>query len=232
MGLGVATTLVWANGSLAVLPSSRTVRAGTPLLTVIVRSVSYVPDYVAQAVGAMGWLETRPPLLTYLIWGTLLVILAIVAFRFASRQMRVVLLAFAAVAILAPTLISASQALRLGSIVWEGKDGMPLWVGLPLVAASASTAWWSRHPQTSRLLLGAAGVAQFAAFLGALHRYTVGLHGPWSMWSTVPDGWSPPLPPLVLLGLYALTLVLGWGFLLYRPAGGQTIRHQPAAAAT
>jgi hypothetical protein len=231
-GLGVATALVWANGSLAVLPSSRTVRAGTPLLTVIVRSVSYVPDYVAQTVGAMGWLETRPPLLTYLIWGTLLVILAIVAFRFASRQMSVVLLAFAAVAILGPTLISASQALRLGSIVWEGKDGMPLWVGLPLVAASASTAWWSRHPQTSRLLLGAAGVAQFAAFLGALHRYTVGLHGPWSMWSTVPDGWSPPLPPLVLLGLYALTLVLGWGFLLYRPAGGQTIRHQPATAGT
>jgi Predicted membrane protein (DUF2142) len=232
VGVGAATVLVWANGSLAVLPSSRTVRTGTPWLTVIARSASYVPDYVAQAVGAMGWLETRPPLLTYLIWGTLLVILAIAVFRFASRQMRVVLSAFAAVAVLAPILISASQALHLGSIVWEGKDGMPLWVGLPLVAASASAAWWSKHRQTSRLLLGAAGVGQFAAFLGALHRYTVGVHGPWSMWSTVADGWSPPLPPLVLLGLYALALVLLWGFLLYRPAGGQTIRHRPTAAPT
>ena len=217
VGLGAATTLVWVNGSLAVLGSSRTVQAGTSFLTVLARSLSYFPDYVAQAVGAMGWLETRPPLVTYFIWAALVVIIAAVGLKFASRQMKLVLLAFGGTAVLAPTLISASQAVRLGSIVWEGKDGLPLWVGLPLVAASASAVWWSGHPQTSRVLVGAAGVAQFAAFLGALHRYTVGSHGSWSMLGTVPDGWSPPLPPLVLVGLYGLALVLGWSLLLYRP---------------
>jgi hypothetical protein len=149
----------------------------------------------------------------------LLVILGGAGFMFASRQIRPVLLAFVALAVLAPTLISASQALRLGSIVWEGKDGMPLWVGLPLAAASASATWWSRYPQTSRLLLAAAGAAQFAAFLGATPVHDKCLR--FLELSTVPDGWSPATPPLVLLSLYALALLLGWGFLLSRPAHGQ-----------
>jgi hypothetical protein len=36
--------------------------------------------------------------------------------------------------------------------------------------------------------------------------------------STVTQGWSPPVPPLVLVGLYALALVVGGSWLVYQPA--------------
>ena len=171
--------------------------------------IYWLPTYVVQAIGAMGWLETRPPLLTYLIWGLLLLVVSMTALRFGSQRMRSVLLAFGTVCLVVPTLITASQARALKSIVWEGKDGMPLWVGLPILAVGASATWWSEHPRMGHGLIGAAGVAQFAAFLGALHRYTVGAHGPWTMISSVTDGWSPPLPALLLVGLYTVALIVG-----------------------
>ena len=37
------------------------------------------------------------------------------------------------------------------------------------------------------------------------------------------DSWSPPLPALVLVGLYAAVLVLGWRMLVYRPVGTRGI---------
>ena len=166
LGIGGASLLVWKGDSLAVLGSSRNVPAGASDLEVILHAVSWLPIYVAQAIGAMGWLETRPPLLTYLIWGLLLLVVAVTALRFGSQRMRLVLLAAGAISLLAPTLITASQARALRSIVWEGKDGMPLWVGLPILAVGASATWWSEHPQMGRGLIAAAGVAQFAAFVG------------------------------------------------------------------
>jgi hypothetical protein len=44
-----------------------------------------------KAMGAMGWLET--PLVTYLVWGTLLLVIAIAGFRLGSPRMRVVFMA-------------------------------------------------------------------------------------------------------------------------------------------
>jgi hypothetical protein len=221
LGLAAAGALVVRNGSLAVMGSSRKVAAGTSFPVVLVHALSWLPAYIGQAVGAMGWLETRPPLLTYAIWGALLLGIALAALRFGSRRMRSVLVSCGAVGLLAPVLIPASRARALGSIVWEGKDGMELWVGLPLLAACAGARWWSEHPRTARAALGAVGAAQFAAFLGALHRYTVGLHGPWDMVQTVAQGWSPPLPAPVLVGLCALVLMVGWRLLDYRPTSGQ-----------
>jgi Predicted membrane protein (DUF2142) len=223
LGVSAAGLLVWRNDSLAVLGSSRSIPAGASDLEVLLHAVSWLPTYVAQAIGAMGWLETRPPLVTYLIWGLLLLAVAVAALRFGSRRMRLVLLAGGAISLLAPTLITVSQARALRSIVWEGKDGMPLWVGLPILAVGASATWWSEHPRVAHGLIGAAGVAQFTAFLGALHRYTVGDHGSWSMISRVTDGWSPPLPALVLVGLYAAVLIVAWRVLVYRPVGPRRV---------
>ena len=205
------------------LGSSRNVPAGASDLEVILHAVSWLPIYVAQAIGAMGWLETRPPLLTYLIWGLLLLVVSITALRFGSQRMRSVLLAFGTVCLVVPTLITASQARALKSIVWEGKDGMPpLWVGLPILAVGASATWWSEHPQMGRGLIAAAGVAQFAAFVGPPSLYST-TRGPWTMMSDATDSWSPPLPALVLVGLYAAVLVLGWRMLVYRPVGARGI---------
>ena len=223
VGAIAASLFVWHDDSLAVLGSSRKVPAGASTVEVLLHAMYWLPTYVAQAIGAMGWLETRPPLLTYLIWGLLLLVVSITALRFGSQRMRSVLLAFGTVCLVVPTLITASQARALKSIVWEGKDGMPLWVGLPILAVGASATWWSEHPRMGGGLIGAVGVAQFAAFLGALHRYTVGAHGSWTMISSVTDGWSPPLPALVLVGLYAAVLVVGWRALLYRPTGARRI---------
>ena len=149
--------------------------------------------------------------------------MSITALMFGSQRMRSVLLAFGTVCLVVPTLITASQARALKSIVWEGKDGMPLWVGLPILAVGASATWWSDHPRMGCGLIGAAGVAQFAAFLGALHRYTVGAHGSWTMIGSVTDGWSPPLPALLLVGLYAVALIVGWRVLIDRPSGARRL---------
>ena len=219
LGIGVSSLLVWKGDSLAVLGSSRNVPTGASDLEVLLHAASWLPTYVAQAIGAMGWLETRPPILTYLVWGLLLLVAAITALRFGSRRMRLALLAAGTISLLAPTLVTASQARALRSIVWEGKDGMPLWVGLPILAVGACATWWSEHPRIDRSLIAGAGAAQFAAFVGGLHRYTVGTHGSWTMMGGVRDGWSPPLPPLVLVGLYAAVLVVGWRVPAYRPVG-------------
>ena len=146
VGAIAASLFVWHDDSLAVLGSSREVPAGASTVEVLLHAIYWLPTYVAQAIGAMGWLETRPPLLTYLIWGSLLLVVSITALMFGSQRMRSVLLAFGTVCLVVPTLITASQARALKSIVWEGKDGMPLWVGLPILAVGASATWWSDHP--------------------------------------------------------------------------------------
>ena len=96
-----------------------------------------------------------------------LLLVAVIALKFGSKPLRHVLLAFGVIGILAPTVIPASQAQTLKSLVWQGKDGMPLWVGLPILAVGAGAAWWSEHPLACRTLIGVAGIAQFAAFVGA-----------------------------------------------------------------
>ena len=167
---------------------------------------------ITDLVGVFGWKDTSAPWQTYLVWG--LAVAAVVGAMLACRSSRytVAVGAIAVLSIVVPTLLTASQAHRDG-LVGQGRYVLPLAVGIPIVAAYATSRGlpagrWQRVVLPIGAVLLAA--AQGAAFAEALRRYRTGLGH--SLFAAHP-AWSPPIPELPLLGgfgVLALCLYLGW----------------------
>lgn len=174
--------------------------------------------WLHEMIGVFGWLDTNSPLLTYLVWfGALALVVALglgvtVAVRGAGTARRTLALALLVAAVVViPVLIAYSQVHRLG-IVWQGRDILPLAVGVPILAAAylsrADVAAWGRVPFAA-LVCGALAVADGAAFLEAMRRYAVGVAGTVDFFG---GSWAPPFGNVALAvwGCAALALVMGF----------------------
>jgi hypothetical protein len=203
----LAVTWVLAVDALRVVPSSDPRRpAGLGLA--VQTALSSTDDRIHQMIGNFGWLDTPAPAWTVYVWLLCLGALVVpaLAARPARRAVAVGLLVLLTLAV--PVAIEASQAGRLGYI-WSGRYTLPLAAGLPLVAA------WALRGRDRRLdvtVVVLAATAQVWAFVTALSRYTVGLgHQDLGLLHPV---WSPVLPPLLLVSLYALATCALGGLLL------------------
>jgi hypothetical protein len=154
------------------------------------------------------------PAYVYVIWalGTLgLVVLALVS---SSVRARLVLLGVIAVALLLPIASDAFSIPPIG-LPWIGRYGLPLLVGIPIVAAAVYDArptprWLS---SAARALIVVTFVVQVVVFFLTLRRFTVGTDGARNPFTVFQHAqWTPPPGPAVI---WFVLLVVGLGVLGY-----------------
>ncbi|HVE47864.1 MAG TPA: DUF2142 domain-containing protein [Acidimicrobiales bacterium] len=191
-----------------------------PATTAARNSLGKTDGDIRQMVGVFGWLDTPSPALTFYLWffatGTLIVF-GLVA---ASRRLLMGLLAVIAATVVVPRLLEFPSVQKYG-FGWQGRYGLPLAVGVPLLAAFAvgsrpeMLGAWSA--KVTRVVIALLGVAHVAVFVVVLRRYMVGVNGPLDFL----DGpWQPPVAPIVLLVGFSLAVV-AWAWWLGRLAASR-----------
>ncbi|TFD00910.1 DUF2142 domain-containing protein [Cryobacterium sinapicolor] len=177
--------------------------------------IQLTPDYIQQAIGFFGWLDTPLSVAVYWPFVAALAILVALAFAGLDRRSVVTMGIVTGAALLVPALVQGYSAHQTG-IIWQGRYGLFLYVGVTLVAAWLLSGRSGRRLAflSTRLtwigltLLAAYGLA---AFFLVLRRYVVGTEQSFSTIWENPD-WEPPLGALPLVALYGLVSLL---FLLW-----------------
>jgi hypothetical protein len=177
-------------------------------------------DRYKQLIGFFGWLDTPSPALTYVLWTAGVGFLVLVALTWATRRRLAALLVVIALTVVVPLVLESSAYGDAGGPAWQGRYGLPLAVGVPIVAAAAIAASGrARDLASSRLYVGAAVflvVAHVLAFAQNLRRYTVGYDGEIQYWRH--PFWSPPTSPLIVTVGYALVVTVFVAWYLYAAA--------------
>jgi MYXO-CTERM domain-containing protein len=184
--------------TLDVLPSINPAPPQDGYGQLVVLTLDHTGRFLREMIGEFGWLDTPSPVGTLVAWYGALGLLVFAAAASARRRQVMVLGLVIAAAVIVPALISASQAHREG-YVWQGKDGLPFAVGVPLVAAELVGLSGLLEPVRRRLtgfVAGALALASVAAYVGALRRYAVGIYGPLDF---LPGRWRPPLGSVTLV---------------------------------
>lgn len=245
----LAVTFVLAVHTLSVVPVGRSVPPRASIVTVTIRALGFTSTIAREAVGDFGWLDTMSPFAVLVGWWVAAALLVVGGLLWSDRRHALVLALTVAVALLLPAAIIASQAHHDG-LVWQARDGLPLYVGVPIVAGAvfgrdrerrlgalldgASLAGIRRVAgRGNQLLVGGVALAQWVDFAWALRRYTVGLGGPLAPWTAVRHGWVPPVPTVLLLVLAGATVgAYGWWMLqLADLATGRALAGARAGAA-
>jgi hypothetical protein len=163
-------------------------------------------DYLWQAVGIFGWMDNGPVMAVVLPWLAIVVALVTVGVLFARRRSSVlVLLGLCVTSVVLPALLQAPSA-RTDGVAWQGRYGLPVLVGVPVLAVVVARRWFPRHAEpTRRLVAGSAVVVAGAlalAQLDTLQRYVVGDSGPVLFLGEA--GWAPEVgTPLAVAGVVA-----------------------------
>jgi len=173
---------------------------------------------VQHSIGTVGWLDVYPPFVTVVVWclaGSGFVVLAAIGARWRQLAALAVLTALWWVM---PAVFEADQATQ-SAFQWQGRYGLPLLVGLPVLAAgSLSFRLGDVVRRRARLLLGVGlWVGHVAVFYWALHRYMVGASGP--LWPFGSPAWNPPGGGMVNLVVFAVVTAAFLAALLGLPAG-------------
>ena len=111
--------------------------------------------YLADMVGVFGWFDTYSPTATFVIWG----LLAGGAFGLAVARVgkrAVVLIGAVIGTVVIPALIVTSHA-HVDGYTWSGRDGMPLAVGVPILATALVGHAATRPPAAAGASGGADG---------------------------------------------------------------------------
>jgi hypothetical protein len=206
---------VVAHDSLALVPGGISVPRSWSLGRVALAALGNTPLQLKEMVGVVGWLDTPAPSLTFYLWGGMVALIVALGAISARRRDTLAVAGAIVAMIVVPVLLRTPDAQKIG-IVGQGKDTLPLAVGVPILAAWAAGGKWMLDERMVnrllRLIAGAAVLAQLGMFLEALRRYEVGAGGPLAFFS---GRWRPPveLPLLVVLSLAAF---LAYGFLTVR----------------
>ncbi len=200
----LATSWILLERSTAVY--STTPLGPTPETTILETSFAHNDYYVADMVGVFGWFDTFAPTFTYIAWYGLTGVIGLLAAAVARRRQAAVLGMLCAAILLLPVAISSSQVHRYG-YTWQGRDTLPLAVGLPILAAGLiGMSPVVRHARRlASVVVVFAALAQFGAFFEALRRYAVGTKGP-DFAFLLHASWRPPLGFFPLLGVELVVL--------------------------
>jgi lysylphosphatidylglycerol synthetase-like protein (DUF2156 family) len=206
---------------------------GLGYLSALKHSLRRTPEYMREMLGVFGWRTTPSPSVVYWAFVVVLVLLVGLALVRSSRRAATVLLGVLGVSLVLPPLLEAANAHDKG-FAWQGRYGLPIAVGVPIVAAlvlGASRRLGRRA--TARLaatVLTVVAATQAVAFYWALRRYAVGSQGPLFFFGH--RGWAPPLPSGLLVAA-VVVLAAGLAVLAYRLAtGGPPDEADRAAAPT
>ncbi len=215
-----AVAFVLGAHSLAIYPSGLKVPPRISELGLIRTALDKSNMLVHQFVGVFGWLDTPSPTVVTVTWLLLLGLLIVIGLTTTGRRHRAVVSALLVLSVVVPTALMVSHAHKDG-IVWQARDGFPLYVGSILVSGAVAgrrrssapveaPPWWTRGPSMAVLGVGVA-LCQGVDFVWALRRYTVGLGSTLDPFAKVRGGWTPPIPAQLLVALALLTCaVYGW----------------------
>ncbi len=198
--------------------------AGSPTRDVLRRIVRLLPAYTKELIGAYGAPEFRAPALAVaFIVPALFVLLGTALLVARRRDARVLALMSVGFLIALPVAVSLVSAPAHG-LVWQARYGLPLMIGIPLVASQLLGELPAVRAVRTRVAVGTVvAVSLFVSLAWVFHRYSVGVSGSLNPFAGGPDVWRPPLPVL-LLAISALLANLGYGWLIYSysaaPMGG------------
>ncbi len=137
IGVGAATAaaVAWAMTS-NVTESNPYFResAGLGPLQIAWTEVQRWPDYIAEMVGVMSWLDAQLPGLVYIVWPVVAGAVVIWGYLFGDRSSRLRLVALGIAGTLVPLAISVVYANTFGFIT-QGRYLLPVLVGLPMLGA-------------------------------------------------------------------------------------------------
>lgn len=191
---------------------------GLGLLPAFWHALGRSGEYLEQMVGVFGWRLTTMPTPTYWLWALPIVALIWLAIRHAPPRQRIAVLLVAGGAVLAPAFIQAPTADEIG-FAWSGRLGLPLAVGLPILATAVVASSARLTPRNrSRLAVVIGSVIAFvqvAAHVVSTRRYVVGTDGP--LFYLDQHGWDPPLPAWLLL-VVTVTVAVALAIFTYRVA--------------
>jgi hypothetical protein len=200
----------WAH-SLSVYPVGFAVPKQTSWIGIVGLALGRSGLILRELIGAVGSDETGPPLLVVVLWVICASVIVLAGLIMSRRRHGIVLMALLVTSIAIPTALMVSQAHEDG-LVWQARDGFPLYAGTLLVAGAVggrrqipalaglrrnSLVHWAYRHSVSSLAIALA-VVQIIDFLWALRRYTVGLGSTLNPFAHVPGGWSPPVPAVAL----------------------------------
>ena len=211
----LAAAYVDLAGALTITPSGIPISPHATAFTVANMYQAHLSIYVTQVVGDFGWLDTPAPFLVVFVIGVVIAGLIALAVMTSRRRHAAVLIGVIVASIFVPMAIDIKNALQIHNDVWQSRYALPLYVGVPLMAATiAGRSKSLKALHVRRLIISTAwvvAVCQFVCFFIALHRYTVGVNGGLNPFAHVAGSWTPPIPEVVLLGLAALFIALyGW----------------------
>ena len=222
----LATAWIFLEHTLDLKPSVNLVAPGTSDLRIVADVFGRTPIFLQQMIGQFGWLDTLSPAYTYAVWSVGLGLVGAVAILLARSRQLLVLAFVTAATVLVPVLLSASQARRLG-FAWQGKDTLPLAVGIPILGAAliGTSSGMTTRVRTwlVSVVVALVATAQLAAFIQSLRRNVTGLPGPLNYFN---GPWRPPL------GALAATVVTVYVWLLLAAALGRRASRAPAEMAS
>ncbi|MFJ7908269.1 DUF2142 domain-containing protein [Kitasatospora sp. NPDC096204] len=164
--------------------------------------------YMKQMIGYFGWLDAEPPAATLLLWCAVAIALVLLALCYARLRETLAVLGILVGIVAIPLVAQAMQAEKVG-MIWQGRYLLPFAVGLPIVCAAICHERLPRGGFAWRRLMVlcslALALADFAGFIWALRRNTVGTGGSFFI---SPAHWSPPF-----VGWQPWVLVYGAGVL-------------------
>jgi hypothetical protein len=209
----VAVVFVLTARTLKVLPSSAYPPNHGALIPLTEHVLGLFGGYMRQIIGVFGWLDTPSPLFTTFAWTALLGFLLVLGISVSRRREAVVLVGLLVGSVIITVALIDWNAGTAG-ITWQARDGLPLYVGIPLLAGISipkrSVLGFGETVGTrmAGVLAAVIGLCQLADFLWTLRRYTVGLGRTVNLFQTVKHGWSPPpgIPWMVVLGTVAVVL--------------------------
>ncbi len=216
----LAVVYIASADALAITASGNPLKPDATAMTVVNLYLNHASFYLYQTVGVFGSaLRPSAPFYVVLLIGAAVVTLVWMALVTAVRRHILVLVGLLGLSLVLPIVIDVKNALQLHNDVWQSRYALPLFVGVPLVSAAVAG---RRRPITPvavrRMQVGAATIvvfAQWVCFYDALHRYTVGIDGPFGLTLRIPGGWTPPLPAALLV-LVAAIMSLTYGLVVAR----------------
>jgi hypothetical protein len=225
--------IFWAR-TLSVAPIGQAVPEGTSQWGSAQLALGRTSLLVSQFVGTFDGVAIGPPLAVTMLWLVSASTVLVLGFVTSLRRHAAVIVGLVVASLALPTALMVSQAHNDG-LVWQARDGFPLYAGILLVAGAVAgrngamvsvnaemlTSVRGVNQRLAVLLASIVGAVQLGDFVWALRRYAVGLGGVLNPFVRVPGGWSPPITSVVLAGFMTLaTIVYCWWIVHLSNSGG------------
>ena len=133
----VAVGYILGADALSVYPIGTHVAAGTSEWGIVRIALDRTGLLIKEFVGTFGWAETSPPVPVLVLWLLSAVAVVLAGLCAGLRRHASVVVALILASVVIPTGLMVSQAHKAG-LVWQARDGFPLYVGIILIAGAAA----------------------------------------------------------------------------------------------